>query len=207
MSRLALRLLALLTLGLLLPGAATAAPEKKVPAAPAAAAAPLFADPDQLLAADPSAAQELTTKLTAFAQATGLKIHLHFRAKFQPLTPGQRPGNVTAGIGRELHLTDNEILAVYFADIDKWGLWIGGHHVNHFVGRPGTVRALTKDGSFHHAKLVFTTAAQTRGVELANAAAQNSQLSDAQKIHFLGSAMADAFIAKFSPAPTPAATP
>ncbi len=183
------------------------------PASPAANAevsakpGALFSDPDRLLPLESPAAKELEARLIAFAETSGIKIHVRLIAKFAPQTPSQRPGNVAAGISRQLKLTANEILAVYFADIEKWGLWIGEHHVNHFVGRPGTVRELTKDGSFHHAKLVFIAAAQAQGVAQATAAAQSGPVSDVQKIQFQGSAMADAFIAKFSPAPPPPAAP
>jgi len=204
MSRSRQFLLSLLALGFsLAASAASPATQPKNESVISPAKADLFGDPDHLLLADSSATKLLTAKLTVFAKTAGLKLHVQLRAKFQPLTPGQRPGNLAAGIGRELHLTSDDILAVYFADTDKWGLWIGDHHVNSFVGRPGTIKELTKDGSFHHAKLVFIAAAQAQGVERANAAAQTATVSDVQKIQLQVAAMIDAFAAKYPPTPAP----
>lgn len=197
-------LLALFALGWVFPALAAepASPAPK-PAAASTATTTVspFGDPDHLLSA--TAVQDITAKLAAFAQTAGLKLHLELRAKFTPKTPGQRPGNVAAGIGRDLHLTATDILAVYFADIDKWGLWIGDNYVNRFVGRPGTIKQLTKDGTFHQAKLDFIGAAQSRAVELANTAARTGPVSDTQKIQFQAAAVIEGFTTKFAPASAP----
>lgn len=193
-------LLVLLALGWALPAFA-ADPAPAAGAAAPAAVASRLGDPDHLLA--DAAVRDFTAKLDDLARTPGLKLRVELRAKFTPKTPGQRPGNVAAGIGRDLNLTSDDVLAVYFADTDKWGLWIGDNHVNRFVGRPGTVKQLTKDGTFHHAKLDFIAAAQARGVELANAAARTGPVSDARKIQFQAAAVIEGFTAKLAPPPAP----
>jgi hypothetical protein len=176
-----------------LPLATTAArPAPNRATAPAA----YFTDSDRLLSADPAFARECHARLAAFATRTGVKLHLQLRATFAPTTPAQRPGTRTGLIADESHLDDGSILAVYFADRDRWGLWIGDALLPRLMGRPGDAQVFTRDGSLHRAKQDLITTALTR------AAARSAA---AGKIPAQVKAMLAVLIEKFSPATAPPA--
>jgi cyclophilin family peptidyl-prolyl cis-trans isomerase len=167
---------------------------------------PQFDDPENLLPAEPPRARNFNFKLTNFARATGIKIYVRLFAKYEPATPGQRPGNLSGELSRELGLGDDGILAVYFADTDQWGLWIGDHHVTTFMGRTGTVREFTRDGTFHRAKQDFLAAAKAQAglytAEAVKAAPPDQPLTPAQKIKYQVDAVLDGLILKFEPGAT-----
>ena len=165
---------------------------------------PHFDDPENLLPAAPPRARYFNFKLTNFERATGVKIFARVFSKFEPETPGQRPGNYTGELARQLGVAGDGILAVYFADTAQWGLWIGDRHVPAFMGREGTVREFTRDGAFHRAKQEFLAAAKTQGdrftADAAQAAPPDQPLTDAQKLKGQVDAVLDALLRKFEPA-------
>lgn len=132
-----------------------------------------FDDPDHLLPTDPPRARAFNFKLANLERATGRRIYARLFARFTPETPAQRPGNYLGRLARDLHLDRDGVLVAYFADIDRWAIWIGDELVPRFVGRPGSVAEFTKDGSFHHAKQTFLADAVAAGNE-AFAAQQKS---------------------------------
>jgi cyclophilin family peptidyl-prolyl cis-trans isomerase len=159
-----------------------------------------FDDPENLLPTTPPRARAFNAKLTNFARATGVRIFARLYAKYEPETPGQRPGNLTGSLARQLGIGDDGILAVYFADTDQWGLWIGDRHLPVFMAREGTVRELTRDGSLHRAKQDFLAAAKARS-GLYMAAPPDQPLAPAQKLKFQVDAVLDALIDQFEPRP------
>ena len=81
-----------------------------------------FDDPDKLLPTDPPRALNFNFKLANFERATGLQIYARVFAK----SPGRIPGCVhRMSSPRSLGLDDNGVLAVYFADTDRWSLNVG----------------------------------------------------------------------------------
>lgn len=118
-----------------------------------------FDDPDHLLPVDPPRAKNFNYKLANFERATGVKVYARLYAKFTPESSGQHAGSFAGAVARRLGVARDGVLAIYFADTDRWGLWIGDRWVNAFVGREGTVAELMKDGSFHRAKQAFLAAA------------------------------------------------
>ncbi len=186
---------------------ALVAKTKKYSALPAAKPTPgpdaPFDDPDKLLPADPPRAKNFNFKLANFERATGIKVYARTFAKFLPAKPAQRPGSLAAALARDLDLSSDGILAVYYADVDKWGLWIGDRYVNRFMGRPGTVADFTKDGSFHDAKQALLAAAKAQSLvyaaEAEKAATPNQPVTPSQKIKYQVDAVLDALILKFEP--------
>ena len=95
------------------------------------------------------------------------------------------------------------MLAVYFADTDKWGLWIGDRLVNQFMGRAGNVAEFTKSGAFHEAKQTFLAAAKAQAeiytAEAIKAAKPDKPVTPAQKKKYAVDAVLDALILKLEP--------
>lgn len=162
-----------------------------------------FDDPDKVLPTDPPRAKNFNFKLANFERATGVKIVARVFAKFSPATPAQRPGQAAASLVRELGLGDDGILAVYYADVDKWGLWIGSRHVSQFMGRSGTVADFTKDGTFHEAKQALLANARKQAdiytAEAEKSATPEKPVTSAQKAKYAVDAVLDALILKFEP--------
>ena len=167
------------------------------------AVVPLFDDPEQLLPTEPPRARAFQFKLANYDRATGMKIYARVVSKFTAEKPNQKPGSLAGSLAKQLKLPPTAVLAVYFVDIAKWGLWIGDDQLAHFVGHPGTLQELMKDGALHQAKQDFLTTAKTLGdqytVEAAKAAAPDKPLTDGQKIKYQVDAVIDGLIVKFEP--------
>jgi len=164
-----------------------------------------FEDPEQLLPAQPPRALAFQNKLANYERGTGMKIYARVFKKFEPETPAQRPGTFAGSMAKKLNLPANAVLAVYFVDIAKWGLWIGDEVLPKFIGHAGSAKDLTPDGALHQAKQDFLTDAMTRGdkytAEAAAMASPDKPLTDGQKIKYQVDAVIDGLIFKFEPQP------
>ncbi|HYD84011.1 MAG TPA: peptidylprolyl isomerase, partial [Opitutus sp.] len=161
---------------------------------------PHFDDLDGVLPVDPPRAKTFDYKLANLERASGVKLYARVFANFTPETPAQRPGNFAGSLAKKLHLPPDAILAVYFADLHQWGLWIGDDRLADFMGRPGTVREFTRSGALHEAKQSLLDTA-TADAEAAIAEAEQrvpaQPLTAAQKIKLHVDAVLDALIFKF----------
>ena len=177
----------------------------RLAAAAKRAVVPLFDDPEQLLPTEPPRARAFQFKLANYERATGTQIYARVFSKFTPEKPDQKPGSQAQSLAKQLHLPPSAVLAVYFVDIGKWGLWIGDAQLARFVGHPGTLRDLMKDGALHQAKQDFLTTAKTLGdqytVEAAKASPPDKPLTNGQKIKYQVDAVLDGLIFKFDPQP------
>lgn len=163
-----------------------------------------FDDPDHLLPSDVPRAKNFNFKLANFERATGIKVYARVYAKFVQEKPDQKPGSFAGALARKLSLAQDGVLAVYFADLDQWTLWIGDRYVNAFMGRAGTVAEFMQDKSFHHAKQSFFAEAQKQAVIYTHeteVAAPDKPITPAQKIKYTTDAVLDALIFKFEPKP------
>lgn len=165
---------------------------------------PHFDDPENLLPTNPPRARAFNAKLANVERAAGVKLYARLFETFTPETPGQRPGNYTGSIARQLHLPPHSVLAVYFADLDQWGLWIGDALLEHFMGRPGTIQEFTRNGALHQAKQSFLTAAKNEAADATADAEKKAPVPAGQKTKLLVDAVLDALIFKFESAPAPA---
>lgn len=163
----------------------------------ARATLPHFDDPDGVLPAEPPRARAFDLKLANVKRATGAIIYARVFEKFTPKTPAQRPGNLARTLARQLAIGDDAVLAVYFADTQQWGLWIGDQLVPHFMGRPGTVQEFTKGGAFHEAKQAFLAAAKAHSDELIAHAQNTGPVSPSFKTKLVIDGVIDALILKF----------
>lgn len=179
-----------------------AAGAKKYTAAPEPGPAANFDNPDKLLPADPPRALAFQRKLANFERATGVKLCARVVAKFTPATPSQRLGNLAQSMAKKLGLPPAAVLAVYFADMGQWGLWVGDDYLPRFIGHPGTAKDLAPGGALPQAKQDFLTAAKTQGdlyTAEAAKASPDKPLTDGQKIKYQVDAVLDALIFKFDP--------
>ncbi len=164
---------------------------------------PHFDDPDNLLPTDWPRAKAFNNKLANLERATGVKLYARLFETFTPDTPGQRPGNYTGALARQLHLPPDSVLAVYFADLQQWGLWIGDRYLQHFMGRPGTLQEFTRTGALHETKQSLLAAAKTEADAAIATAEKTAPVPPAQKTKLLVDATLDALIFKFESAPRP----
>ena len=164
-----------------------------------------FDDPENLLPAQPPRARNFDYKLSNFNRATGVRILVRLTAKYEPETPGQRPGSYVGILARRLSLTPDDILAVHFTDIDYWGVWFGENRLVQLMGRSGTVKEFMRDGALHQAKQSLIASAQAQAaIFLAEAEAatpSDKPLTDAQKLKLKVDGMVDTLIQKFEPTP------
>jgi cyclophilin family peptidyl-prolyl cis-trans isomerase len=116
-----------------------------------------FDDPDKLLPTDPSRAVNFNYKLANFERATGLRVYARVFAH----SPGNREG-FTGELATSLGLGETGVLAVYFADGDKWCLNIGKSMMGKFVGLPGKPAESAAGGSFVPSLNTFFTSAENR---------------------------------------------
>ena len=179
--------------------ASFAARVAKAPKAPA----PHFADPDELLPLDPPRAKTFDVKLANVERATGLKLYVRLFKQFVPDTPAQRPGNFAGALVRKLAIDPDCVLAVYFADIREWGLWIGEKHVTRFMGRAGTVAEFTRSGALHEAKQALLASAQAEAdaliADAEGKAPAGQPVAASQKTKLLVDAVLDALILRLEP--------
>jgi cyclophilin family peptidyl-prolyl cis-trans isomerase len=162
-----------------------------------------FDDPDQLLPSDPPRALAFQRKLANFERATGRKLYARLAARFVAETPNQRPGHLAGSLAKKLGLPPASVLAVYFADVEKWGLWIGDDYLPPFAGRTGSLAELMQGGGLHQAKQDFLAAAKVQAdlatTDFALHTAPGEPLTPAQKLKFQVDAVLDALIFKFEP--------
>ena len=91
-----------------------------------------FDDPDKVLPADPPRARAFNIKLCNIERATGHKIYARIYATFAPRYPGDTPEALARSLAEALGLREDGILAVYFADRDRWVLEVGGSLARYF---------------------------------------------------------------------------
>jgi hypothetical protein len=89
-----------------------------------------FDDPDKLLPSDPPRAVNFNFKLGNFERATGQRVFARVFAK----SPAN-PETFTRELARALGVEADGVLAVYFADADKWKLNIGPALRGKFAGK------------------------------------------------------------------------
>ena len=162
-----------------------------------------FYDPDALLPTEPPRAFYFNFQLANFERATGIKIMARLFAKFTPETPAQRPGTYTGSLARSLGLTKEGALVTYYADINKWGLWVGDTHLPRLMGRTGSVKEFMQDSALHRAKQALISAAMVQAevytVEGAARATPEKPMTAADKIKFQVDAMLETLIFKLEP--------
>jgi cyclophilin family peptidyl-prolyl cis-trans isomerase len=92
-----------------------------------------FDDPDKVLPTDAPRAQNFNFKLNNFERATGLRIYGRVFAKFVPGPMGATPDAFANGLSHSLGLDEKGVLAVYFADQDKWSLSMGKPMISRLI--------------------------------------------------------------------------
>lgn len=161
----------------------------------------LFADPDNLLPNSARQAKTYQKQLAKFERATGIPIHVRVLKELSPETPAQRPGTRTGALARSLDLDPNALLAVYFATIDEWGLWIGDYHLAQLMGRTGTVDEFTRDGALHAAKQALLAASRAHADAATKQASAAHPLTAADKTKLQVDALIEALTVRFKSVP------
>jgi cyclophilin family peptidyl-prolyl cis-trans isomerase len=121
-----------------------------------------FDDPDKLLPSDPPRAVNFNFKLGNFERATGVRVYARVFAK----SPQSRRV-FSDELARSLGLEANGVLAVYFADEDKWDLNIGTSLIQKFTGKSGNPAEIAKSGLMVSAINTFFTKSKIRETKYA----------------------------------------
>lgn len=116
-----------------------------------------FDDPAGLLPSDVPRARHFNFKLANFARATGRTLAVRVYPKFDPATPGQKRADFARALAARLGTGADGALALYFADEDRWFLWLGDAQMKTFA-RPGQ--------KMHDAKAALEADARARAVPL-----------------------------------------
>jgi cyclophilin family peptidyl-prolyl cis-trans isomerase len=174
------------------------------PSAPGPAAH--FDDPEGILPTEPPRALAFQRKLANFERATGKKIYARMVKRYTPAGPGQRIGAAAVAIAKQIGLPADSALAVYFADLDQWVLWIGDDYLPRFTGKtPEEIPAFVRANGLHPLKQEFISAARRKGdAAIADAishAPADQPIVPAQKIKLQTDAILDALIFTFEPKP------
>ncbi|MDB6168740.1 MAG: Peptidylprolyl isomerase [Verrucomicrobia bacterium] len=178
----------------------------KFHAAPAPGPKAHFDDPAGVLPIEPPRALAFQRKLANYERATGRKVYARMAAKFMPETPGQKTGALAGKMAGQIGLAADGVLAVYFADIDQWALWIGDDCLPAFTGRSGeSLAKLIADGGLHRAKEDFLAAARRQGdlaiADYTRTAPPDKPVTAGQKIKLQVDAVLDALLFRFEPHP------
>jgi cyclophilin family peptidyl-prolyl cis-trans isomerase len=163
-----------------------------------------FDDPEGILPTEPPRALAFQRKLANFERATGKKIYARMLKHYTPAAPGQRIGAAAVAIARQIGLPADSVLAVYFADLDQWVLWIGDDYLPAFTGKTAAeMPAFVRDNGLHPLKQEFIAGARRNGdAAIADAihhAPADQPVPPAQKIKLHTDAILDALIFKFEP--------
>jgi cyclophilin family peptidyl-prolyl cis-trans isomerase len=116
-----------------------------------------FDDPDKLLPTDAPRAANFNFKLGNFERATGLHVYGRVFGK-QP----QHPDSFTRDLARSLGLEDDGVLAVYFADTDKWILNVGKSLAPKFIRNGADSREGSKNEALDAGIAVFFAESKER---------------------------------------------
>lgn len=165
-----------------------------------------FYDPDGLLPVEVPRALYFNYQLANFERATGLRIFIRVIGKYKQASPGQRPGTYTGNQARQLGFTDHGIVAMWFADRGKWGLWIGDHELPMLMGRDGTIREYMQGSGLHQAKQALIKAAEDRAVDMIRedeeqAVAKGKTLAENDRVKNRVNAMIETLFNRFEPRP------
>lgn len=159
----------------------------------------LFDDPDALLPNSNRLTKAYEKQLAKFERTTGIPLHLRIAKTLSPETPAQRPGARAGALARSLGLDPNAVLAVYFADVDDWGLWIGDYHLPRLMGRAGTVDEFTRGGALHEAKHALLAASRAQADAAARKSSARTPLAAADKIKLQVDAVIEALTVRLKP--------
>ena len=132
-----------------------------------------FDDPDKLLPEDPPRAKNFNFKLGNVERATGVKLRVRLLAHFTPSNEAASASAETRLLAKQLGYDQDAILAVYYADLDYWDIWIGTDVVGEFVGQPGTTEQLLATGSLHRTKHGLIDAAHVQALLYTEQAAKD----------------------------------
>lgn len=164
-----------------------------------------FADPDNLLPAEPPRAKNFNYKLANFERTTGLRIAARVFAKSPTAAEDHAPGAFMKALAAQLGVTQRGAVAAYFADDNDWRVWLVGDSTTPFFGRVATPADLGDGAAFHDVKEAFMKAAQADGdaayeLQKKNAPADKPP-SAGQRIKLQTDAILDGLIRKLDPKP------
>ena len=181
--------------------AAFDAAEKAVPAYTATAEpGPTadFDDPGKLLPEDPPRAKAFNEKLGNVERSTGTRIRVRIEPQFVPTSEANTTGAKTHQIAQAIKADKDAVVAVYYANLDTWDLWIADPLVGAFVRKPGSPEQLLKNGALRQAKRSFLDQAHLQSIlytqDAAASAPKDKPLTPGQLLKYQVDAVVDGLI-------------
>jgi cyclophilin family peptidyl-prolyl cis-trans isomerase len=121
-----------------------------------------FDDPDRLLPTDPPRAANFNFKLGNVERATALRFYCRLFSKFTPGPSAPNPDAFVDGVFQSLELAESGVLAVYFADQDRWVLRVGKSTAGRFIRPTQKEGTAAKSDPVAEELTFFVTSARSR---------------------------------------------
>ena len=153
-----------------------------------------FDDPDKLLPDDSARANAFNYKLANFERATGLKIYARVLTKMGPGDAISTPTTVAQRYAQKQGVASDGVMALYFADPDRWILWIA---------EPLRPAFNPAGGDLGAAEQAFLDALKTKAdaytAKMAESLPPRQTISRGMKIKYRIDAVLDGLILKLEP--------
>ena len=156
-----------------------------------------FDDPGKLLPGDPPRAKNFNFKLGNVDRCTGIRIFARLLPRFEAGAGVETPQGRASQLARQLGVSEDGVLAVYFADRDQWVLEISPPLQRAFIGGTSNSKGLAINDLLEAAKKRFLAESRIRAADYAarsKAALPNLLQTQGQQIKVSVDAMLDLLI-------------
>jgi len=167
-----------------------------------------FDDPGKLLPTNIPRASDFNRKLANFERFTGQRIFARLFATTPEEAQGEKLDGCLKALAEKMNMDKTGALAVYFADQDRWKVWVAPGSVTSFIAGPrnpdGTKEPIPAGTTLDQAMESFLKTTGQRAAQFIEAAAKSAPadqpLSAGQKIKFQVDAVLDELIFRLEPA-------
>ncbi len=161
-------------------------------------------DPANLVSGNGEFVRDMEGRLNGLEQKAGIRMLIRYHTQEPPEAEDNEPGAFMRALSSQLGVLENGLLAVYFADVDEWRVWIGNELTSRFVGKEGTAAEFTASGAMHDAKEAWLTKvfSESEGVWNWWKATSKGKAKASDKVEFETIALSDGVERKFSPVQT-----
>ncbi len=157
-------------------------------------------DPANLVSGNGEFIREMESRLSGLEQKSGIRVLIRYHAQEPSEAEDSEPGAFMRALSAQLGVLDNGVLAVHFADVDEWRVWIGNDLTSQFVGEEGTAAEFTASGAMHDAKEAWLAKvySESQGVWNWWIATSKGRAKPSDKVEFETIALSDGMEAKFT---------
>ena len=98
-----------------------------VPVQLAAAMTSHIHDPANLVSGNDEFIREMEGRMNALEEKAGVRMLIRYHAQEPSEAEDSEPGKFMRALSSQLGVLEKGVLAVYFADVDEWRVWIGNN--------------------------------------------------------------------------------